>query len=107
MGKKLVTVDKHLIVDIFKISNKGWKKQKQANKQTVEAMLQHIALPRAYVKIEHWSVGEMKPPYDIRLFALIQVIYQKDNVYYFSNKKCNINHDICARKGSRLSRHFV
>ncbi len=28
----------------------------------------------------------MKEPYDICLPALIQVIYQKDKVYYFSNR---------------------
>jgi len=26
MGEKNVAVDKHLIVDVFKISEKGWKK---------------------------------------------------------------------------------
>ncbi len=32
MGEKNVAIDKHLNVDVFKISDKGWKKQKQANK---------------------------------------------------------------------------
>ncbi len=31
MGEKIVAIDKHLIVDVLKISNKGWKEQKQAN----------------------------------------------------------------------------
>jgi hypothetical protein len=52
MGEKIVAIDKHLIANIFKISNKSWKKQKQAYKQTTKATPQHIALPRAYVKIE-------------------------------------------------------
>jgi hypothetical protein len=49
-------------------------------------MLQHIALPRTYVKIEQWSVGMMKPPYDICFHALIQVTYKRDKVSYFNNK---------------------
>jgi hypothetical protein len=32
----------------------------------------------------------MKPPYDIGLFALIQVIYQRDKVCYFNNKNAII-----------------
>jgi len=24
MGEKIIAIDKHLIVDVFKISNKGW-----------------------------------------------------------------------------------
>ncbi len=28
----------------------------------------------------------MKPPYDICLLALIQIIYQRDKVCYFNNK---------------------
>ncbi len=49
MGKKIVATNKHLIVNVLKISNKGWKKQKHAYKQTTQAMFQHIALLRAYV----------------------------------------------------------
>jgi hypothetical protein len=75
MGEKTIVVNKHLIADIFKISNKGCKTQKHANKQIAGAMFQHIALPKAYVKTKQWNVSEMKPPYDICLFALIQVIY--------------------------------
>ncbi len=75
MGEKTIVVDKHLIVDVFKISNKGWKEQKQVNKQTTKTMLQHITLLGAYVKTKQWSVSKMKPPYDICLPTLIQVIY--------------------------------
>jgi hypothetical protein len=28
LGEKSITIDKHLIANMFKISNKGWKKQK-------------------------------------------------------------------------------
>jgi hypothetical protein len=28
----------------------------------------------------------MKPPYDVHFLILIQIIHQKDKVYYFSNK---------------------
>jgi hypothetical protein len=38
MGEKTIAKYKHLIVDVFKISNKGWKEQKQVNKQIIEAM---------------------------------------------------------------------
>jgi hypothetical protein len=37
---------------VFKIFNKGWKKQKQADKQTAKAMFQCITLLGAYVNIE-------------------------------------------------------
>jgi hypothetical protein len=49
-------------------------------------MFQHIALLRVYVKTKQWSVSKMKPPYDIHLPALIQVIYQRDKICYFNNK---------------------
>ncbi len=75
MGEKTIVINKHLIANIFKISNKGCKTRKHADKQIAEAMFQHIALPKAYVKTKQWNVSEMKPPYDICLFALIQVIY--------------------------------
>lgn len=32
MGEKIVINNKHLIAYVFKISNEGWKEQKQANK---------------------------------------------------------------------------
>jgi hypothetical protein len=51
MGEKTIAIDKHLIIDVFKISNKGWKEHKQVNKQTIETMFQHIALLGAYVNI--------------------------------------------------------
>jgi len=50
MGEKIVVIDKHMIVDVFKISNKGWKEYKHVNKQIVKTMLQHIALLGTYVK---------------------------------------------------------
>jgi hypothetical protein len=49
-------------------------------------MFQRITLPGVYVKTEQWSVNKMKPPYDIHLLALIQVIYQRDKVCYFGNR---------------------
>jgi hypothetical protein len=49
-------------------------------------MFQRITLLGAYVNIEQWSVNKMKEPYDIHLLAFIQIIYQKDKVYYFSNR---------------------
>jgi hypothetical protein len=30
LGEKFIIINKHLIVDMFKFSNKGWNKQKQA-----------------------------------------------------------------------------
>jgi hypothetical protein len=33
VGKKIVAIDEHLIINVFKISNKGWKKT-EACKQT-------------------------------------------------------------------------
>lgn len=84
MGEKNVAIDKHLIVDVFKISEKCWKKQ-EVDKQIGKTMLQCIALLVAYVNIEQWSVSKMKQHYDICLPTLIQIIYQKDKVYYFNN----------------------
>jgi hypothetical protein len=75
MGEKTIAIDKHLIANLFKISNKGWKEYEQANKQIIEAMLKCIALPRAYVKIKQWSVSKMKRPYDIHFLTLIHDIY--------------------------------
>jgi hypothetical protein len=32
MGEKNVSIDKHLITNVFKISNKGWKEHKKVDK---------------------------------------------------------------------------
>jgi hypothetical protein len=73
-----------LIANVFKISNKSWKEQKQVDKQITKAMFQHIALLRAYLEIEQWNVSKMKPPYDIHFPTLIQVIYYMDKVCYYN-----------------------
>jgi hypothetical protein len=52
IGEKVINVDRHVIINVFKISNIGWKEKKQANKQIAEAMLQGIALPNAYINAE-------------------------------------------------------
>ncbi len=45
----MINVDRHVIINVFKISNISWKEKKQANKQIAKAMLQGIALPNAYI----------------------------------------------------------
>jgi hypothetical protein len=49
-------------------------------------MFQHIALLGAYVNAKQWNVSKMKNPYNMWLPTLIQIIYKRDKVYYFSNK---------------------
>ncbi len=71
MRKKTTTIDKCLIVNVFKISNKGWKSQKQIDKQITKAMLQCIALLGGYVNTKQWNVSMMKKPYDIHLPTFI------------------------------------
>jgi hypothetical protein len=51
IGEKVINIDRHVIINVFKISNIGWKENKQANKQTVEAMLQGITLLSAYINV--------------------------------------------------------
>jgi hypothetical protein len=60
MREKTTKIDKHLTIDVFKISNEGWKSHKQIDKQITEAMLQCIALLRRYVNTKQWSVNKMK-----------------------------------------------
>ncbi len=48
----MINVDRHVIINVFKISNIGWKEKKHANKQIVKAMLQGIVLPSAYINVE-------------------------------------------------------
>ncbi len=38
LGKKIVVIVKHLITNVFKISNIGYKEQKQVDKYIAEAM---------------------------------------------------------------------
>jgi hypothetical protein len=42
VGDKVVVLDVHTIEEVFKISSKGWRSQKQANKTTIETMLKSI-----------------------------------------------------------------
>jgi hypothetical protein len=42
-------MDKHVIIDVFKIFSIGWKDQKQANKQIAKVVFQGIVLLRVYI----------------------------------------------------------
>jgi hypothetical protein len=64
-------VDKYVIIVVFKISNISWKEQKQTEKQTTEAMLQHVTLPRVYMNVKQWSISIMTSPYDVHFPTLI------------------------------------
>jgi hypothetical protein len=85
IGEKVVIVDKYVIIVVFKISNISWKEKKQVEKQTIEAMFQHITLPRVYINVKQWSVSIMKSPYDLHFPTFIQIVYKRDRVYYFNN----------------------
>jgi hypothetical protein len=63
-----------------------WKEQKQANKHITKVMFQGIDLPRTYGNAEQWNFSKIKTPYDIHFPTLIQIMYKRDKVYYFSNK---------------------
>jgi hypothetical protein len=49
-------------------------------------MFQDIDLPRTYGNAEQWNFSKIKTPYDIHFPTLIQIVYKRDKVYYFSNK---------------------
>ncbi len=87
IGEKVIVIDKDVIIDVFKISNIGWRGQKHVDeKQTnLEAMLQGIALPWVYINTCQWNVSKMKPPYDVHIRVLIQIVYQRNKTCIFSN----------------------
>jgi hypothetical protein len=41
--------------------------------------------PRAHVGKEQWNVSQMMLPYNAKFIALLQIIYQREMVNYFSN----------------------
>ncbi len=49
-------------------------------------MFKNIALHGAYISSKQLRVNKMKSPYDIKFLAIIQVIYERDNICYFKNK---------------------
>ncbi len=49
-------MDKYVIIIVFKISNISCKEQKQVEKQTTEAMLQQVTLPRVYMNVKQNGV---------------------------------------------------
>ncbi len=79
-------MEKIVIIVRFKISNISWKEHKQAEKQTIKAMFQHITLLKVYINIKQWNVSVMKSPYDVHFPTFIQIVYKRDKVNYFSNK---------------------
>ncbi len=86
IGEKIVVIDRHVIINVFKNSNTRWKEQKCVDKQIVEAMFQGVVLLIVYINAKQWNVNKMKKPYPICFPALIKIVYQiKNKVYYFSN----------------------
>lgn len=49
-------------------------------------MFQSVALFIIYINAKQWNVSKMKKPYPISFFAFIKIVYQKNKVYYFSNR---------------------
>jgi hypothetical protein len=54
--------------------------------QRTKVVLQWIVLVGAYINIKQWSVSKMKTSYDICFPTLIQIMYQRNKVYCFSNR---------------------
>ncbi len=86
MGGKIVAIDRHVIIDVLKISNTKWNEQECVDKQIVEAMFQGVVLFIIYINEKQWNVSQMEKPYPISFLALIKIIYQRNKVYYFSNR---------------------
>jgi hypothetical protein len=49
MGGKIVAIDRHVIIDVLKISNTKWNEQECVDKQIVEAMFQGVVLFIIYI----------------------------------------------------------
>jgi hypothetical protein len=48
--------------------------------------LKRIARPHAFVENEQWSVVRMKEEFDARFVTILQILYQREKLVYFSNQ---------------------
>jgi hypothetical protein len=48
--------------------------------------LERIGGPHAFVENEQWSVVRMKEEFHARFVVILQILYQKERLAYFSNQ---------------------
>jgi hypothetical protein len=48
--------------------------------------LKRIASPHAFVQNEEWNVIHMKEEFHVRFATILQILYQKEQLAYFSNQ---------------------
>jgi hypothetical protein len=67
--------------------------------------LKKIAGSHAFVENERWSVVRMKEEFHVRFIAILQIIYQRKRLAYFSNMIA-ITFDL-ANKGQLMNWCFI
>jgi hypothetical protein len=88
MAGEQIIIDKHLLVEVFKICHIGEKEADKVEMSNVIIDLVNIVhkVPYIYNTNERWVVKKMKLGYANWIVAILPIIYQKDKVHYFNNK---------------------
>ncbi len=88
LGEEQKIIDKHVLVEVFRIYHTKEPKANQVEMSNARIILVDIAniVPDTYNTNERWVVKKMRSKYANRIVAILLIIYQKDKVQYFSNK---------------------
>jgi len=54
--------------------------------EEAKTTLKKIVEPHAFVENEQWNVVHMKEEFHARLVTVLQIIYQRERLTYFSNQ---------------------
>ncbi len=88
LGEKQRVIDKHLLVEVFKIYHIGETKVDHVEMSNAKVELVNIVdkILDIYNTNEGWVIKKMRLEYANRIIVILPIIYQKDKVQCFSNK---------------------
>jgi len=88
LGEKQRVIEKHLLVEVFKIYHIGETKVDHVEMSNAKVELVDIVdkILDIYNTNEGWVIKKMRLEYANRIIVILPIIYQKDKVQCFSNK---------------------
>ncbi len=81
-----ILIDHVLIHEQLGIFKEGVGDATNATSEEAKTALKRIASPHAFVQNEEWNVIHMKEEFHVRFATILQILYQKEQLAYFSNQ---------------------
>jgi hypothetical protein len=81
-----ILIDQVLIHEQLGISKEGTIDATNATFEEAKITFKRIAGPHAFVENELWSVVRMKEEFHARFIIILQILYQRERLAYFSNR---------------------